>query len=65
MYDWNGKERRVTPEGDKVFWISGASLQKKVGEAAPAKFVGMDLKLELKRYLTKRRMFDELKRLED
>jgi tetratricopeptide (TPR) repeat protein len=65
MYDWNGKERRVTPEGDKVFWLGGASWQKKVGDAAPAKFVGMDLKQELRKYLTKRRMFDELKRLEN
>lgn len=65
MYDYNGKERRVNPEGNKVYWIGGASWQKKIGEAAPAKFVGIDLKQELKKYLTKRRMFDQLKQLDN
>lgn len=64
MYNWNGKEKRVTTEGNKVFWIGGASWQKKIGEAAPAKFVGIDLKQDLKKYLAKHRMLDELKRLE-
>lgn len=64
VYDWNGKEISTTPEGHSVFRNGSACWQKKCGEAMVVNFVGRNLKQELKQYLTKRKMFDEIKALQ-
>ncbi|MCW5823129.1 MAG: tetratricopeptide repeat protein [Cyanobacteria bacterium TGS_CYA1] len=64
VYDWNGKEISTTPEGHSVFRNGGACWQKKCGEAKAVEFAGRNIKQELKQYLTKRKMFDEIKALQ-
>lgn len=64
VFDWNGKELSTTPDGHSVFRNGGACWQKKCGEASAVDFVGRNIKQELKQYLTKRKMFDEIKALQ-
>ena len=64
VYDWNGKEQSTTPDGNKVYRLGNASWENKAAAAAETNFVARDLKHELKQFLTKRKMFDEIKSLQ-
>jgi tetratricopeptide (TPR) repeat protein len=64
IYGWNGKQLSAAPGDPDRQISSGVSWQKKAGPPTRTKEQGFDYMKSLKEFLTKQKMFDELKTVE-